>query len=118
MTQYNNVYRALYGEIMGETDKAIKFEYCVSDADSVGPEFKTDWFPRSQISSIHRLSSKDNDECDIIMVSEWLLKQKGILHLASTEKPKLNVTTVSDLSSKLTTPPAPSFADMDDDIPF
>lgn len=122
---YNNVYRQLHGEIMGESEKAIKLEFCIAgkDQDSglAEPTYKTEWFPISQIQSIHRLSKPDNDLCDILMVSEWVLKQKGILHLAgSTSKPVLSAATVpaSAHPPVPSTPPAPSFVDMDDDIPF
>lgn len=120
---YNNIYRQLHGEIMGETEKAIKFEFC-TDTEDTGdePEYKTEWFPLSQISSIHRLAKDDNGLCDILMISEWILKQKGILHLAGIAKPPVlsGVPTAvkPTIADKLQHPPTSSWADMDDDIPF
>lgn len=120
---YNNIYRQLHGEIMGETDKAIKFEVCITDNDDANNgqelEFRTEWIPISQCSSIHRFSKPDNDLCDIIMVSEWILKQKGWLHLAgSTAKPKLETVTPNTSSEPTDILPCNSFGDMDDDILF
>lgn len=122
---YNNVYRQLHGEIMGESDKAIKFEFCIDTEDlpdGQNPDYKTEWFPLSQISSIHRFSKPDNDLTDILMISEWVLKQKGILHLAgTTAKPVLSgtaTTTIPKIQDKLQHPPTSTWSDMDDDIPF
>lgn len=120
---YNNVYRQLHGEIMGETEKAIKFEFCIAEGETDDLDaYKTEWFPLSQISSIHRFSKPDNDLTDILMISEWVLKQKGILHLAgTTAKPVLSgtaTTTIPKIQDKLQHPPTSTWSDMDDDIPF
>jgi hypothetical protein len=121
---YNNVYRQLHGEIMGETEKAIKFEFCTATNESELDDgaYKTEWFPLSQISSIHRFSKPDNDLSDILMISEWVLKQKGILHLAgTTAKPVLSgtpTTVIPKIQDKLQHPPVSNWTDMDDDIPF
>lgn len=124
---YNNVFRQLHGEITGETDKAIKFEFNNTPEPAKGeednePDYRTEWFPLSQLQSIHRFSKPDNDLDDILMVSEWILRTKNILHLAgTTSKPVLSgtpTTVIPKIQDKLQHPPASSFVDMDDDIPF
>lgn len=122
---FNNVYRQLHGVILGETEKAIKFDFCITpenEDESEDSEYKTEWFPFSHVQSIHRFSKEDNDLLDILMVSEWVLKQKGILHLAgSKDKPVLSGTptdVIPKIQDKLQHPPASNWLDMDDDVPF
>lgn len=113
---YNNVFRQLHGEIMGETEKAIKFSLFNGDRQVV------EWLPLSQLQSIHRLFNEEKEQLDILMVSEWILKQKNWLDLAgTTAKPQLSgvpTTTVPKIQDKLQHPPVSNWLDMDDDIPF
>lgn len=71
----NNIQVALNGKILGQSPKAIKF--CSYDHNN-----QTEWFPLSQISKIAKGESEQEDECgdklDVLMVSEWILKEKGM----------------------------------------
>lgn len=114
---YNNVYRALRGRIKRDTGKAILL--VVRDPEALTPEeeVQEQWIPTSQIKSIHNL--KDDFGESIVMASEWILKQKDWLHLSTANNPALqNTTPISSHPKVPDTPPAKSFVDMDDDIPF
>lgn len=65
------------GQILGETDRAIKF-VCNShfDEDTEMPIMA--WFPLSQIKSIHRTFSVLNNTYDTMYISAWIARQKGI----------------------------------------
>lgn len=135
MARVGNIYRSLVGTVLRETEKAIQFQIDLSDARCPEPVLKSEWFPRSQLSSIH-VSKQDN--CDVIMASEWILGQKGWLDYAGAAGYNPAISTVVKneviprkvlivddhesaakyLSDKLKTPPVRSFSDMDDDIPF
>lgn len=115
---YNNVYRQLHGEIVGESDKAIKLRV----VDKVDGRDRIEWYPLSQLSSIHRMFNAETETLDILMVSEWILKQKGMLGNAGiTTPPVLSGTPTKDIpkiQDKLMHPPVSNWTDMDDDIPF
>lgn len=123
---FNNIYRQLHGEIVGETGKAIKFSIYCEERNAN----RTEWFPLSQIQSIHRMYDPSIERLDVLMVSEWILKQKGWIDYSVTGKlplatvtqikpdPQLSELFKPQLSDKLQHPPAPSRVDMDDDIPF
>lgn len=114
---YNNIYHQLHGQIMAQSAKAIQFQIWDDELDT----FRTEWFPLSQISSIHRMYNPETETFDIIMTSEWVLKQKGWMKYSVAGKPPLApVIPIKspDLSDKLKTPPVRNFSDMDDDIPF
>ena len=133
MARVGNVYRSLVGKITGETEKAVRFQIDVSSEANEYPIYKNEWFPRSQLSSVHVSKTPDGD---VIMASEWILGQKGWLDYAGAAGYNPAISTVvqnqvvpqqlspaaqkfkDSLSDKLKTPPAPSFVDMDDDIPF
>lgn len=76
MTRLGNVYRALSGQITRETDKAILFMLITPEG------AKSEWFPISQTSSIHRTYDEIEGTFDVVMFSEWLLGQKGWLKYA------------------------------------
>lgn len=114
---YNNIYLALSGTIKHESEKAVLFEYLLED----GIGLKSDWFPHSQIASIHRNQSRDDELLcapDVIMASEWILRQKNAHHLATKKNPATSSTVVRTHPKVPSIPPAKSFVDMDDDIPF
>lgn len=128
-----NVYRSLVGTITGETEKAIRFQIDLTSGECEYPTLRREWFPRSQLSSIHIGSAPGGE--DIIMASEWVLGQKGWLDFAGPVGYNPAVSKIVDnqvvpknsegkpidfnaLAAKLKTPPAPSRVDMDDDIQF
>ena len=116
---YNNVYRQLQGEIVGESAKAIKFSVYDSDQDKT----ITEWFPVSQLSSIHRMFDAETDTLDVLMVSEWILKQKPNMarFAGTTTPPTLSgapTKEIPKIQDKLQHPPTSNWTDMDDDIPF
>lgn len=69
----------LSGNILGETEKAIRFSIHTLQEDGTSfiqnlPESKTEWFPLSQTRSItHALPG----ETDQIRVTKWILSAKG-----------------------------------------
>lgn len=67
----------LSGFVEAETGKAILFE-----VRKVGEEFladpKKEWFPFSQTKRIVK-QPKDSEELDVLVVSEWICKQKGLI---------------------------------------
>lgn len=67
----------LSGFIETESAKAILFE-----VRKVGEEFladpKKEWFPFSQTKRIVK-QPKDSEELDVLVVSEWICKQKGLV---------------------------------------
>lgn len=106
------MYLALSGTIKRETPKAVLFEFL--DEDGIG--VKSEWFPLSQMASIHRAAEVCKP--DVIMVSEWILREKGALHLATSKNPALTGTPKPLGHPVPTTPPVKSWSEMDDDIPF
>ena len=62
-------YSEINGTIRRETEAALLLVTSNLEGDIVD-----EWFPLSQIESIHR-----GDEHDTIVVANWLLKKKGIL---------------------------------------
>lgn len=67
----------LSGFVEAESAKAILFE-----VRKVGEEFtadpKKEWFPFSQTKRIVK-QPKDSEELDVLVVSEWICKQKGLI---------------------------------------
>ena len=125
MGRTGNVFRSLVGTITGETEKAVRFQIDVTMGKCEEAIMKVEWFPRSQLSSIH--FGINDFGADVIMASEWILGQKGWLDFAGAVgyNPAISkviaqqvVPITPKLSDKLTTPPVRSFSDMDDDIPF
>lgn len=113
---FNNIYRALRGTIKRDTGKAILFVVANPDALVPEDEFLEEWLPTSQINSITTHSDGSGEAT--IMVSEWILKQKGEAwkNLPTSPNPlQLPKTSIPKLPS---VPPAKHWSDMDDDIPF
>jgi hypothetical protein len=124
MGRTGNVFRSLVGTITGETEKAVRFQIDVTMGKCEEAIMKVEWFPRSQLGSVHKTNTLG---ADVIMASEWILGQKGWLDFAGAVgyNPTISkvvaqqvVPITPKLSDKLTTPPVRSFSDMDDDIPF
>jgi len=108
-----NTYVSISGKITRTSDKAILFSPLLKDS-SFG---KAEWFPRSQCLSVKESYDEIEGTFDILMASEWILGQKGMLKIAQEQKipapptPKPAVPAPPGLSS------TPSSA-WDDDIPF
>lgn len=124
MGRLGSVYRSLVGTITGETEKAVRFQIDVTAGKCEEQVLKAEWFPKSQLSSIHRNNQWAED---VIMASEWILREKGWLDFAgaagynpavSTVVAQQVVPVIPKLSEKLQHPPVRNFSDMDDDIPF
>ncbi len=124
MGRLGNVYRSLVGTITGETEKAVRFQIDVATAEHMDPIMKVEWFPRSQLASLHKTGILGTD---VIMATEWILREKGWLSFAgaagynpavSTVVAQQVVPKVPALSDKLITPPTKPRCEMDDDIPF
>jgi len=98
---YNNVYRPVVGFVKRTTDKAILL--VVTDPDALIEEESEleNWIPRSQIAGMTPMKdAKGNTE---VMMSEWIIGQKGLGAFVS--KPKSPI-------------PATKPVIPDDDIPF
>lgn len=107
---YNNVFRSLECTILNESGKAVQVSYTGSNGLLI-----TEWFPKSQLNGIY-----PNDDItipDVILASEWILKQKNATHLSKAVEAKLVVVTSVPIPA-IRPRPAPNFSDMDDDIPF
>lgn len=59
------------GVIIRETDSALLFKFQVNDECNV----QTEWFPVSQVQSIHRNPGKKDE----IVMSAWIATKKGII---------------------------------------
>lgn len=88
MARTGNIYRALSGQILGETEKAIRFQVHAPDHTKHG---STEWFPISQMASIHRCYDEIEGTFDILMLSEWILGQKSMLQASADKNPALLV---------------------------
>lgn len=81
---FSNVYRALEGQHLGETEKAVKFKLHAPGNIKDG---EIQWYPLSQITSIHRCYDEIEGTFDVLMISEWLLGQKGLLSASLSTNP-------------------------------
>lgn len=82
----NTIFRALSGQILGETEKAIRFQVHAPEHHKHG---HTEWFPISQMASIHRCYDEIEGIFDILMLSEWILGQKSMLQASVEKNPAL-----------------------------
>lgn len=64
------------GTNLGESAKAVKFRIDTIDGEPL-LEAKTEWFPFGQISKTFK--DPVNEGTDYLVVSEWILKQKGLV---------------------------------------
>lgn len=82
MARARSVFRSLQGQIKYKTEKALLFIVTRKSptGDSLLPEEM--WFPLSQLSSIHEAYDEINGTFDVIMASEWILGEKGVLSLS------------------------------------
>lgn len=73
----NDTAVTIEGYAFGETAKALNFEiHTISGEEIASP--KKEWFPFSQLKKIVR-QPKNSQERDMIIVSEWICKQKGLI---------------------------------------
>lgn len=75
--QSNDTVVTLHGYRHGYTDKAILFETHLIGEDPVADP-KKEWFPLSQMKR-SVLQPKGSQEMDMIVVSEWICKQKNLI---------------------------------------
>lgn len=79
LSQYEKNYKGrasviqIKGLVVRETDSAVLIKF----HENMDPtlDIKTEWFPLSQVKSMSHYAGKDS----VITVSEWIVKQKGIL---------------------------------------
>jgi len=94
----------LKGTKLRESSKAVLFSISEIRGFPVEPP-KSEWFPLSQVSKMSNDPSQEKHK-DTLIVSEWILNQKGLL--SSPSRPKA----YDDPSN------APWSEDEDDDIPY
>ena len=66
----------LYGTKVAETARAVRFVIKSIGETAISPHL-SEWFPLSQVKRI--VSSPDETGRDMLMVSEWIMKEKGLL---------------------------------------
>lgn len=116
MARHSNVYRPILAVIKRRTEKAILI--VITDPEALTEDDATIevWMPKSQI-----LGTKPTQNIrgeDEIMASEWILKEKDLMRfVAATGTASLNPQ-VKGHPPVPSTPPAKSFVDMDDDVPY
>jgi len=75
----SDVLITLYGTKVAETARAVRFVIkCIGEVD-ISPHL-SEWFPLSQVKRI--VTSPDETGRDMLMVSEWIMKEKGLLDAA------------------------------------
>jgi len=73
-----DIHITLYGTKVAETARAVRFVIkCIGEVD-ISPHL-SEWFPLSQVKRI--VSSPDETGRDMLMVSEWIMKEKGLLEV-------------------------------------
>ena len=71
-----DIHITLYGTKVAETARAVRFVIkCIGEVE-ISPHL-SEWFPLSQVKRI--VSSPDETGRDMLMVSEWIMKEKGLL---------------------------------------
>ena len=81
MRQANQVYVTLTGTRKAQTAKAVLFSVKAISGTPVDLENKDQWFPLSQIQKMTTDPNKVGE--DIIMATEWICKEKGLLENAA-----------------------------------
>ena len=76
MSKAHDVVHTITGNKLGESEKAIKFRVHEISGTPLD-QTKTEWFPLSQIDKI--FTDPNNINCDSMIVSEWILQQKGLI---------------------------------------
>jgi len=71
----------LYGAKLRESEKAVLFQYCLQDntLEGYAAHSKSEWFPFSQIVSIHTTFNAGNGILDSMVITKWLATTKGII---------------------------------------
>lgn len=91
MRQSNKVYVTLTGTRLAQTAKAVKFSILQISGTPVDlpVEHKIQWFPLSQIQKMTTDPNKSGE--DIIVASEWICKEKGLMEKIDTHPaPKID----------------------------
>ncbi len=71
----------LCGRKIRESPKAVLFTFCAegkSFADFETGNTQREWFPLSQVVSIHNTFNAETQSLDSMVVSNWICQQKGI----------------------------------------
>ncbi len=89
MSRGPTVYRGIQGKERRRTDKAILFAITRTE----GAPVDLIWFPLSQLASIH--ISVHVNKLDTLMVSEWILGEKGLLSISHAKNPALESAVVA-----------------------
>ena len=76
MRKAYDVVHMITGTKLGESEKAIKFRVHEISGIPLG-QTKIEWFPLSQIDKI--FTDPSNINCDSMLVSVWILQQKGLI---------------------------------------
>ena len=76
MSRPHSAVHTIVGNKLGESEKAIKFRVHKISGIPLD-QTKTEWFPLSQIDKI--FTDPNNINCDSMIVSEWILQQKGLI---------------------------------------
>ncbi len=105
---HNNVFRAIQGVIKRESEKAILITLHAPENSHHQKDF---WFPISQLNSIHRCYNEEAGTFDVLMTSEWILTQKGLITATVVGNPALE-------SKPVATPTDLNTPSVDNDIPF
>lgn len=114
---YNNIYHPIIGIIKRTTEKAILL--VVTDPEALTDEDAEieNWIPKSQIASMTPM--KDVVGNTEVRLSEWIIGQKDLKRfIRHSLTPSSSPANIAGHPQVPKNPPAPSFVDMDDDIPF
>ena len=76
MSRPHSAVHTIVGNKLGESEKAIKFRVHEISG-TLLDQTKTEWFPLSQIEKM--FTDPNNINYDSMVVSEWILQQKGMI---------------------------------------
>lgn len=112
MSRQSKGFAVLRGTRGKSTDKAVQFTITHMGLNEIVPQ--TTWFPESQIHN--SFFDPTQSGADTITVTEWILRQKGLLHL---NKPVTGVLLPVALPTSETHLSGGHFDSIDlDDVPF
>ena len=72
----SQTFLGITGTHLGESAKAVKFQINDISGEPVDPP-QTTWFPFSQVQRITMSATEVGKDC--LVVSEWILKEKGLI---------------------------------------
>jgi hypothetical protein len=116
MARHPNVYRPILAVIKRRTDKAILIVITNDDALTDDDATLEVWMPKSQILATKPTQNVRGE--DEIMASEWILKEKDLMRFVTATSTASTTPQSKGHPPVPNTPPAKSFVDMDDDIPY